>query len=409
MISGYSGMDLDRNLKDKNTITEMNKKNPEIRVCVVSYPFTLSHKTPVYCLLFNFLEIIQSISQRVFIISGNIPNQEIPQDLKNHFINIEMETELKTNRPLYLSFPIWILNFIYGQIIMSFYLIQIAMYVDVVIFFIGYDYVLPAITAKLLRKKTIIIVTMSSKSIKETYNTFFYSLSRCIETICYSIVDCLVVDPQNESLIKNEKYKKKIELGARHVNLNQFKITKTIHERSIIIGYIGRFSEEKGIRNFLAAISIILKDHNDIKFFIGGDGLLFDEVTEKIKSFPQDKIIATKWIPQLELPQYLNNLKLIVIPSYTETGPFIALEAIACGTPVLATSVGLIPDIITDGKTGFLLADNSPDTIAKNIFRVLNCQNLEEIVENAREKVENEFTFQAAVNTYTRIFKKISD
>ncbi len=47
------------------------------------------------------------------------------------------------------------------------------------------------------------------------------------------------------------------------------------------------------------------------------------------------------------------------------------LEAMACGTPVLATPVGAIPDVIIDGETGFIMADNSRDSISENVLRLL--------------------------------------
>ena len=48
-----------------------------------------------------------------------------------------------------------------------------------------------------------------------------------------------------------------------------------------------------------------------------------------------------------------------------------------CGTPVLATSVGGVPDVIKDKETGFIMEDNSPECIAENIERVLNHPDLD--------------------------------
>ena len=67
-----------------------------------------------------------------------------------------------------------------------------------------------------------------------------------------------------------------------------------------------------------------------------------------------------------------------------------------CGTSVLATSVGGAPDLIKDGNTGFIMKDNSPECIAKNVRWALEHPNLERIVENARALVEREFTYEAA-------------
>jgi glycosyltransferase involved in cell wall biosynthesis len=104
---------------------------------------------------------------------------------------------------------------------------------------------------------------------------------------------------------------------------------------------------------------------------------------------------------------YLNELKLFVLPPYTEGLTTGVLEAMACGTPVLATSVGAIPDVIKDGETGFIMENNSQECIAENVIRVLNYPNLDRIVKNARELVEKEFSYEAAVERYRKIVEEL--
>lgn len=79
----------------------------------------------------------------------------------------------------------------------------------------------------------------------------------------------------------------------------------------------------------------------------------------------------------------------------------------ACGTPVLATPVGGVPDLIKDGETGFILENNSPACIAEAVIKVLEQQNLDKTVKNARELVEKEFTYEAAVERYKKILESI--
>ena len=183
---------------------------------------------------------------------------------------------------------------------------------------------------------------------------------------------------------------------------------KKFGERDNLVGYIGRLSEEKGTLNFVKAIPEISKEKDDLEFLIGGDGQLCDKIKKHLdENNLNDKVNLAGWIPHDKLPDYLNGLKLVVLPSYTEGLPNLMLEAMACGTPVLATPVGAIPDMITDEESGFILEDNSPECIAENVIRALEHPDLERIVKNARALVEREFTYEAAVERYRKILENI--
>lgn len=79
-----------------------------------------------------------------------------------------------------------------------------------------------------------------------------------------------------------------------------------------------------------------------------------------------------------------------------------------CGTPVPATSVGGVPDLIKNGKTGFILEDNLPECIVENVIMASNQQNLNKIAENARKLIkykiiEKDYTYAAAVGRHIKI------
>jgi len=174
------------------------------------------------------------------------------------------------------------------------------------------------------------------------------------------------------------------------------------------VGYVGRLSEEKGILNFVKAIPEILKERDGAKFLLVGDGQLRGKVEKYLNDMDlTDNVKLMGWIPHDELSEYLNELKLMIIPSYTESGPQVLLEAMACGTPVLATLVGIIPDIIKDGETGFIMENNSPQCIAENTIRALEYPNLGRIVKNAKKVIEDEFTYKAAIERYKKILEDI--
>lgn len=277
---------------------------------------------------------------------------------------------------------------------------------DAYIFFLAQSLVLPILILKFMRRKVILAVGASFSDLAGARKDRLLLFPKIEEQISYKVSDRIII--YSENIIKEfklEKYKSKISIARRHfLDFDKFKIQKQLSERDNLVGYIGRLSREKGILNFIEAISKVLETREDVSFLIGGDGPLRGEVAEYLKRADLNgKVNFVGWIPYDRLPEYLNELKLVVIPSYTETGPLSMVEAMACGTPVLITPVGTAPEIIRDGETGFILKDNSPECIVESIGRALNHPDLEEIVRNAHALVEKEYSYEVLVDRYRRI------
>ena len=110
--------------------------------------------------------------------------------------------------------------------------------------------------------------------------------------------------------------------------------------------FVGRLAENKGIDLFLKAVKEI-----DAEAIIVGSGSLekkLKTISHKLKA----NVIFHGWAKDSrEVAELMNQSKLLVMPSYSEGGPRVVLEAMACGVPVLATRVGIVPDL---EKTGAL-------------------------------------------------------
>ena len=354
--------------------------------------------------LSNLVKIVSSFSDSTPVITGmegmNLRKKEYP---RVHIVGVPYK--------YWSNICIRTINHIFMQLRISYRLIRLAKSVDIWIFFLdSHALLLPVITAKLMRKKIIFALTASlTKSAKVTKDTLANVLVYS-EAINYKLSTHIIL--YSENLIKDwnlEKYRNKILIAHEHfLDFDKFKMKKKFDERDNLVGYIGRLSEEKGVLNFVKAIPEILTEKGDLEFLIGGDGQLRDEIEKYLADKNlNDKVELVGWIPHDELPDYFNELKLVVLPSYTEGLPNIMLEAMTCGTPVLATPVGGIPDVIKDGETGFIMEDNSPECIAKNVIRALNDSNLDIIVKNARELIEEEYTYEAAVERYREILGSI--
>jgi glycosyltransferase involved in cell wall biosynthesis len=303
-----------------------------------------------------------------------------------------------------------VIKYIWTQLQFFPILIKITRDVDFFIFFFGDDLLIPMLTAKLLGKNVVLMLTGSPvESSRARKDNLWKPFDFLVKTN-YILSDRIII--QSEKQIGEqglEKHKNKILVAPEHfLDFNKFRVEKRLSERDDLVGYIGRLTEEKGILNFVRAIPKVLEMREDVRFLIGGDGYLRGKIEEYLKKRNlNDKVKVVGWIPHEELSKHLNELKLLVLPSYTEGLPNIMLEAMACGTPVLATAVGSIPDMVRSKDTGFLMKRNSPQCIAENVIRALDHPDLECIAKNARTLVEREFIYEAAVERYRKIVNLI--
>jgi len=376
---------------DSINVENIKKYN---KIGILTYPLVKSSFTP----LINLVSILNKSSCFLCLIA---PYQE---ESNSYFQNIEATKMISFKFTFKRSLLLNLFSYLFLQLRLSFYIFHNNC--DYWFFFISETYILPLITAKILRKK--IFLVLGNNLIKEAkikkypLLSLFYFIRNLSLFLCNKII---IYSPGLISELKIEKYiGKKICIAPEHfINTNIFRIVKPFGKRKQCVGFIGRFSEEKGVSNLLHAIPLLNFEHN-LTFFIVGEGHLEKEIKEFVKNNDLScKIKVCNWIKHDKLPLLLNSLKLLILPSYSEGLPNILLESMSCGTPVLATPVGAIPDIIKDGETGFIMEDNSPECIAQNIIRVLNHPGLEQIAQNARALVEREFTFEKAVERYEKI------
>jgi glycosyltransferase involved in cell wall biosynthesis len=362
---------------------------------ILTFPIGKSGNIP----LSNLVNIVYSLSNDIYLITGNDGYSFFKDDKRIHAYGIKHESGA--------SVFARILRYIYTQLKISYNLAKIRRNVDIWIFFIGGEgLLLPMLTARLLRTKVVLALAGFPTKGSQVQKDRTSKPTEFLSKINLIISNRIVV--YSENIVKErglEKYKNKVSIAKKHfLDLDKFKVKKQFAERKNTIGYIGSLHKIKGVLNFVHAIPKVLEKENEIKFVICGDGVLFNEIKEFISENKLNgKVKLTGWIPHDELPDYLNELKLVVLPSYTEGLPNLMLEAMACGTPVLATPVGAIPDVINDGETGFIMENNSPECIAKNVIRALKHPNLDKIVKNARLLVEREYTYEAAVERYREI------
>ncbi|EMA24841.1 glycosyltransferase family 4 protein [Haloarcula argentinensis] len=194
--------------------------------------------------------------------------------------------------------------------------------------------------------------------------------------------------------------------GARYVRTDEFRVQRPYVDRDRVVGFLGRLDEEKNIRD-LAAVAAELPD--DVTFRFIGDGDLRAWLESELASeIDRGAVELTGWVDHDDVPDQLNELSLLVLPSQpTEGLPTTILEALACGTPVLASPVSGVPDVVREGETGFLLDSHGAAVLRETILEILECDGLDRISENGRDLVESEYSFEAACERYRSILKRL--
>ena len=374
------------------------------RVAVVSFPW--KSDSP-YKFLSDLISILEPISDKIVIIDGNTDRIDIThcRSVVARDIGISMHY-LGDLKPTYFSAVLWIAKWFLIQCRASLELARARADVDVVMFYVAYPgYLLPLVMTKLLQKKSIEVVTRGKAT------TTIARLWGLQDPILFTLLDG--ISPESRGLIKElgiEKYAQKVlPEGARFIDDRQYKKKKRLSERANVVGFVGRMIREKGIIDFVHAIPLAAQEVPNLKFSIVGSGPLRDWVSEQCNHLSTERgidITLTSWVEN-GLADYYNELKLFVLPTYLDAFPTSILEAMACGTPVLATAVGAIPDVIADGDTGFLLESPAPERIAQRIAMILNDTELEKVADNAEALIKQNFTRIAATERYDTMLKEV--
>jgi|WetSurMetagenome_2_1015567.scaffolds.fasta_scaffold19137_2 glycosyltransferase involved in cell wall biosynthesis len=369
------------------------------RIGILTTPISNAGVIP----LSDLITIISSITHHIVLITGG--------EGYEFFRNDKRLKVLKISHSYNTFFVKRILDYLFLQLIVSYYIFTTRKHTDIFIFFIACDtMLLPMVTAHLLRKKVLLLFASSSiKTHASNNDPLLYGLKILYFLTC-TIADRLIV--YTDTIARDyslERWAGKIAIARHHyINFDRFTIKTEYVKRECIVGFVGRFSKEKGVLQLLQAIPGIVRKKPEVKFLFIGDGVLRPAIEHTIfENNLEKRVILPGWVPHDKLADHLNQMKLLVIPSDTEGLPNIMLEAMACGTPVLATPVGGIPYFILPGKTGFILKNNSPDSITSDIIRILEDKNPAEIIKNANQVIQKNFTFETRIEEFKAIFDAV--
>lgn len=182
-------------------------------------------------------------------------------------------------------------------------------------------------------------------------------------------------------------YKKNLQ----YLITNNIRIQKDMN--TYYFGFVGRLEKFKGWETFIDAIDYIINELKvkNIMFIVVGDGKDFLNMKLKIKKCSiEDNIIHLNNIYHKELSNVYNFIDVLVFPSFRESLGLVPLEALACGTPVIASSIPVTNEYIEDGLNGFIFEKGNCKDLAKKIINYINLSNVTKnlFAEQSKEKAK---------------------
>lgn len=173
--------------------------------------------------------------------------------------------------------------------------------------------------------------------------------------------------------------------------------------------YVGRLVQEKGLGYLLEAMKSIIDELPDASLTIVGEGIKKADLEKHVQELGiREKVRFLGAKPHEEIPHYLEDADVFVLPSLSEGLALVILEAMACGKPIVATNVGGIPDLVVDEETGLLVPPKDSKALAEAIKRILRDDDLRlKISKNSRKRIEERFDWDIICDETTSVYNKV--
>lgn len=224
-----------------------------------------------------------------------------------------------------------------------------------------------------------------------------------------------------ESLLEIGVAADKIQIIHNAVDLDEFNLDISgkayrdeigVADGELLIGVVGRIAPHKGQDIFIKAIPDILNFFPNAKITIVGEdstpnGDFIIQLQQLIAELKLEAKVCFSGF-KANVPQIMKALDVLVVPSLSESFGRVVIEAMAARTPVVASEVGGIPDIIVNGVNGILVPVKNPRAISEAVIKLLSDKSLYyNISQNSRKTAEELFSIPKHVGNVERLYQSL--
>ncbi|AZO93885.1 glycosyltransferase [Halocella sp. SP3-1] len=174
---------------------------------------------------------------------------------------------------------------------------------------------------------------------------------------------------------------------------------------TLLIASIGRLNKQKGHYYLIKAVKLIKKEIENFKVLIIGKGDLEFELKKQVEDLGlSDYVIFTGF--RKDVFTILHQIDFLVHTALWEGCPNIILETMAMATPIVATGIPSVSEIMIDKETGYLTESENVEDIAKMVIKMIRNFDKKQFGQKARELIEREFDFKEKLNQLEKLIEE---
>jgi L-malate glycosyltransferase len=195
-------------------------------------------------------------------------------------------------------------------------------------------------------------------------------------------------------------------IAIPEINSGEIENKYTVSSGITVIGCIARLSEEKDHVTLLKSMASVVKKHPDVLLLLAGDGPLENEIKKLVSALRIEGNV--RLLGKIDnVTNLIFHVSFTVLSSSTEGLPLCVLESLALEKPVVATSVGDIPEVIIDGLNGLLVPPRNPEKLALAIDRLItHPTEAREMGKQGRKTVEDKFSLDTMARETENEYRK---
>ncbi|MFH1313869.1 MAG: glycosyltransferase [Candidatus Eisenbacteria bacterium] len=207
------------------------------------------------------------------------------------------------------------------------------------------------------------------------------------------------------------KQDRKVHTIPSGVNIERFKprAAKPANDPHLTIGVVKRLEKTAGIEYLIRAFALLLEFDPFLSLVIVGEGTEEEALKELCLSLDiGGSVRFTGFVENERIPALLNRMDMLVLPSISEAFGVTALEAAACGLPVIASNTGGLPEVVLDGETGFLVAPKKPEAIVrKAVLLIKDAGMRQRMGEAGRKFVEENYVWRKNAEEMEKLYRRV--